>query len=562
MAMSGAVRAEDPMKCHCIRYTEVPRTSPLFLDYHYHYDRLAPFYNGSPFDLASYQAVAGSLPGSWSAERKALAEILERQNRAFGAGELTLANVRRLGEPGTFAVVTGQQVGLLSGPAFTLYKALSAIRLAQFLSHQGLPTVPVFWLATEDHDLEEVSKTAILNGDGNLVELRDPGERPALRSSVGYVKLTGAMTTALDQMEFTLAQAPASGPGEEGFRDRLLGDLRETYQSGTTWGHAFGAFLTRLFSRWGVVMIDPLDEGVHRLAAPVYGRALDQAEGLRARLKERSQELVRAGYHAQVHLGDDSTLLFLEREGNRLPIHRQAGSFSLDGSRPVELVELEALVDDRPILYSPNALFRPIVQDFLLPTVAYVAGPSEIAYWAQSQAIYPEFGRPMPVLFPRAAFTLVDRRTHKLMEKYRVGVEDAWQGEEHLGLKIAATGFAAGWSERLDQSEDDLRRLLERLRGDIESLDPTLLDTLKHAEEKMEYQMERLRGKITRAALQRSELLERHQQTLLRFLAPARDLQEREVGGIYFLARAGYELLDRLLERVHTNSSDHQVLEY
>jgi uncharacterized protein YllA (UPF0747 family) len=207
-------------------------------------------------------------------------------------------------------------------------------------------------------------------------------------------------------------------------------------------------------------------------------------------------------------------------------------------------------------------LLRPLIQDTLLPTLVYVAGPSELAYLGQAQVLYQAFGRPHPVVFPRAAFTLLDSRTDRLMEKYKLSLEDVWQGEGHLSQKIAATGFAEGWSERFDQGERDLDQLLHRLHEDIEKLDPTLLDTLQHAKEKMKYQMERLRGKLTRAALGRSELLARHEQALLRSLMPHKDLQERRVGGIYFLGRAGYELLDQLLGHIQTHCSDHQAIRY
>ena len=161
-----------------------------------------------------------------------------------------------------------------------------------------------------------------------------------------------------------------------------------------------------------------------------------------------------------------------------------------------------------------------------------------------------------------AGFTLVDSRTQRLLEKYRLSVEDVWLGEEHLSGRIAAAGLAEGWSERFAQSERDLAQLLDRLHQDIEKLDPTLVDTLQHVNEKMTYQMERLKGKLTRAALGRSELLRRHEQALLRFLTPHKDLQERRVGGIYFLGRAGYDLLDRLLAKTQTPCTDHHVLAY
>jgi bacillithiol synthase len=533
-------------------YSRVPKSSPLYLDYLYHFDRVAPFFNGSPFDISSYKAVADSLPVVGRA-REEVSEILTRQNQGFESGEATFESIRRLAKPGTLAVVTGQQVGLFSGPAFTLYKALTAVRLAQWLSEQGLPAVPVFWLATEDHDLEEVAQVAILDEQYQWVAFRDSGERPAPHSSVGSVRLSHEIRSTLDQLEALLSPAEP---------EHLLRDLRAAYVPGATWGQAFGRLMARLFARWGVVLVDSLDEDIHRLTAHIYGRALSESAGIHQSLQQRSRDLVRTGYHAQVHVGEDSTLVFWARDGNRRALHRRNGGFVLDESESVSLEQLRLGLEDRPLTFSASALLRPIVQDVLLPTVAYVAGPSELAYHGQAQVLYPFFGRPQPVIFPRAGFTLVNHRIQRLLEKYRLTVGDVWQGEERLRRKIAATGFAEGWSERLDQSERDLTALLERLRGDIQTLDPTLLDTLKRAEEKMKYQMERLRGKISHAALQRSEVLLRHAQSLMRYLMPNRELQEREVSGVYFLAQAGYDLLDRVLAQIRLNSSEHQIVTY
>ena len=217
------------MTATCIPYTQVPHSSALLTDYLYHYDRVSHFYSGSPYDPRSYQAVAAQIRKS-APDRGELAEILARQNRAFGCSEPTMANIQRLSEPGTFAIVTGQQVGLFSGPAFTLYKALTTVRLAQSLTEQGLPCVPVFWLATEDHDLEEVSQVTTLDEEFNVVPLRDSGNRPSPRSPVGEVRHTAEIVAALDQLETVLPD------GES--RSLLLKDLRECYVPGATWGRA------------------------------------------------------------------------------------------------------------------------------------------------------------------------------------------------------------------------------------------------------------------------------------------------------------------------------------
>lgn len=541
---------ETSMTLATIPYANVPRTTALHLDYVDRFDRVARFYGGSPDDLLSYQRVAAGIRSELSHRRK-LVEILIEQNQRFGCTAETEQSIRSLEKEDTFAVLTGQQVGLFSGPVFTLYKALTTVHLARRLTEQGVRCVPVFWLAAEDHDLEEVVRTAVLDKEGVLTPLEAPAERPAPDSPVGTVRLGAGISGVLDQLQNLLPAGEA--------RDHLMGDLRQCYAPGATWSEAFGRLIARLFGRFGVVLIDPLDARLHELASGVYRLAIEQAPRLRERLHERSRALVDAGYHAQVHVGEDSTLLFLTVNGGRHPLRQRGEWFEADGASTFP-AELERRIAATPLDFTPSALLRPVVQDSLLPTIACVPGPAELAYFAQCMAIYEEFGRPAPVLFPRAAFTLAERRLARLLEKYGATLEDVWQGENHLRRKLAAASLgtdADGWPKRLERGEEDLRKLFEDLRGSVERIDPTLLDSLTHTREKIEFHLERLRGKVSRAALDRSEILRRHEEELLRFLTPAGGLQERVVSGVYFVGRAGYGLLDALLGQIDEGLGRH-----
>jgi bacillithiol synthase len=568
-----------------IPYEEAPHTTRLFSDYVHDFERIRRFYGQSPFEFEGFQEVARQIEVRYK-DRPALAEILTQQNQAFGCSEPTFASIRRLTDSSVFAVVTGQQVGLFSGPAFTLYKALTAVRLAESLAEKGLTCVPVFWLATEDHDLDEVASTVVLDETGAIVLLSDAGIRAAPQSSVGRVRLSPEVTRTIDRLEEVF---PAC---EE--RDVLIRDLRQCYAPGVAWGRAFGSLMAKFFSRFGVVLVDPLDERLHHLARPAYERALRTSGDLRELLQNRSKNLIDSGYHAQVHTSDDSTLLFASPEGSRLALRQRDGSFYLEGGHARSATEMEQWIAARPQDFSPSALLRPVIQDTLLPTVAYVAGPAELAYFGQAQALYSEFGRAMPVLFPRAGFTLAEHKIARLLEKYHITLQDIWKGEEHLRRQIAAAAATDGsaaleqqpaggnsvelgspggsgsieapgggaWARRLASAEEVLKNLLAGLHADVKSIDPTLADAVRNSQEKMVYQLDRLKGKISRAAVQRSELLRRHEHDLLSFLMPAGKLQEREISGIYFLARAGYSLLDRLLREIPVNRAEHHLFVY
>jgi bacillithiol biosynthesis cysteine-adding enzyme BshC len=533
------------MECHCLAAHELPHTSKLYAAFLTKFERVERFYAHSP-DLEGARAAARDVKLD-SEVRRGVCEILREQDAAFGSGSDVERNVERLAA-GAVAVVTGQQVGLFGGPAYSFYKALTAIELAAELTKGGVAAVPVFWLASEDHDLAEINHCYWFSG-GGLQQLELQPEVNAAGRSVGRVPL-GSGVGPLVESATELLQ------GES--RDWVGAAVHESYTPRETFATAFGKLMARLLGGRGLVILDPLDARVHRLAAPVFAQALERREELIGGLLARAKELEKAGYDAQVKVTARSTLLFFEVEGQRLAL-RQNGEQLAAGSAKLAEVELRAALETSPESFSANALLRPVVQDSLLPTAAYVGGPAEIAYLAQAQVIYKRLLGRMPAVLPRAGFTLVDAHVAKLLQRYGLTLREVMAGRQGVRRKMELASLPARLVQQFDQGEKELTALLRKLRAPLGRLDRTLEGALDTAERKMLYQFLKLRGKAGRAENHRTGVLDRHERTLVDALFPHRAPQERTHSLLPWLARNGPTLLDEMASRAR-GGVQHQVL--
>ncbi len=479
--------------------------------------------------------------------RRGVTEILRRQNRAFGGDKAVDASLDRLAA-GAAAIVTGQQVGLFSGPSYTIYKAVTALRLAADLTAAGAPAVAIFWLAAEDHDLAEINH-CYWPARGEPARLELPPEGNA-KGRVGNVPLGDAVTALVER---------AGGMMEGPARKEVLSALAESYRPGETYSSAFGKLMARLFAGTGLILLDPMSAELHRLAAPIYRAALEQHGELTKDLVERSTALEKAGYHAQVKVGGENTLLFVDVAGERTPLRARDGGFAL-GRRTLSAAEAAKLLADAPEAFSPNALLRPVVQDSLLPTAAYIGGPAEIAYFAQASVVYQRLLARMPVILPRASFTLVEPHAARLLRKYGLELADLFRGQAHLRSKMEQVLLPADLAQRLSDGEKALRELLAGLREPIAKLDATLVGALETAENKILYQFGNLAGKAAHAVAQRSAVLDAHVSELMGSLYPRGELQERSLCFLPALAAQGMGLLEELVGRAAAGGAKHQVL--
>ena len=525
------------MESHCIPFREIPQTTKLFSTFLDDFSRVAGYY-AHP-SIAEGIAAAAREVRIDGAVRRGVVEVLREQNSRLGAnGKLDAAAARSLDRlaAGAVAIVTGQQVGLFSGPALSFYKALSIGRCAEEMAQRGTEAVPVFWLATEDHDLAEVNHSFWSTRSG-LVRHDLPIREEQAGRSAGEVVFGDEIQPLVNAAVETL-----EGPGGE----EIARALRESYTPGETYGSAFGKLMARLLAGRGIIFMDPLDVRLHQLAAPVFLRAVKDSDSLHDALLARSQELASAGFHAQVKVANDATPLCCNVDGRRQPVRSRDGGFVVGN---VEISRSQALeaIEKRPEDFSPAALLRPIVQDTLLPTAAYIGGPAEIAYLAQAQVIYKQFIGRMPAILPRASFTIVEPPIARFLSQYDLSISDILAGPQHLRAKMERKSLPATLSSRFDESEAAIRAMLKAYEEPLSRLDPTLLDALRGSEQKILHQIGQLKGKVARAEALRSGVLDRHERILLDSLYPHHALQERSLCLLPFLASQGLGLLDDLV---------------
>jgi bacillithiol biosynthesis cysteine-adding enzyme BshC len=544
---------ELPVKAQCLPFSQIPHTTRLFADFLAYSPNIHPFYPRPPH-VSEWLKDEGTKISYDSSRRERVTSILERQNKSWDASPKTLGNLDRL-RKGAAAVVTGQQVGLFGGPMFAIYKALTTVKLAEEATAAGVDAVPVFWLATYDHDLAEVNHVSLPRPDGTLQVLTTlshdvPG------APVSAVRLGDEILPLVDEARTLLGEC------------EVVEFLRESYRPGESLGTAFARLYARIFAEWGVILLDASDGELDRVAEPIFHAAIERADELDARLLERGEALDAAGYHQQVKVTSSSVLLFTMRQGARTPIHRRghgdAAEFVIgadDAAEKLSPAELLARISSSPELFSPNVLLRPIVEDYLLPTLAYTGGAAETAYFAQAGAVYEALlGRVTPII-PRFSATIVEPKMQRLIERHGITVPDLFSGPDALRRQLAERGLPQDLQAAFEDARKSLDSHLSNVKEKLVKLDRTLVDAAETARSKIEYQLERLHTQAARAEAQKGELVTRHAETLSQTLYPDKGLQERSIGGVYFLARHGREFLKQLHDTIQSDCHDHQILE-
>jgi len=523
--------------------------SPLYLDYLAGRPRVAPFLGDAGLDLDVLSAAAArtvALPRS----REAVSEALARQQRDRGA-ERAAQRAGSLADPDAVAVVTGQQAGLFGGPLFVLHKALATLAIARRLAeHSGRPVVPVFWVASEDHDFAEVRTVCVLDRDGAIRHLRyAPHEEPVGRPAFQIV-LDDTISRLVDE----LGQALPASPSHE----EVLGMVAECYRPGQTLSGAFARLLARVLP--DLVVLDPSDPALKAVAAPVLAREVRESSPSSRLARETGRDLLEAGYHQQVPVREGFLNLFVLEGRERHAVGLIGDGIEVRGigtrmTIPDTLRDIETALER----WSPNALLRPLTQDTLLPTAAYVGGPAEIAYHAQIGSVYAHFGVPRPALVPRPSVTLVEPAQARALEAEGLTLPDLAEDPEAIVARWAREAYP-----EVEAAFAHTRQSIEREMGEVEerlaAVDPTLRGAAASARGRTLHQVEGLHEKAMRALKKRDQGRVSRLRRTRDALFPGGSFQERGLGFLGTLTRHGPALVDELLERVDPFARGHQVV--
>jgi bacillithiol biosynthesis cysteine-adding enzyme BshC len=478
-----------------------------------------------------------------------------RQNEAFNAPPAAIAAAESLAQPNAVCAFTGQQAGLFGGPLYTIFKALTLLGWAEKLrSILNRPVVPVFWIASDDHDFEEVRWTGFPDLDNQVNRLSVSIE--------GFPERTPVSQLVLGESIRDVISALSEAQLKTEFSPDVAAALAEDYDPTRTMSEAFGRWLARLLGPLGLVMFDPSDRAAKALFKPLIKQELEGHSDTAAALSEMNQRINEAGYEQQVAHPANHTHLFYNHEGRHAVKTDDDGTMRVDAEESSHSVaEWVQRLDTHPESFSPGVLLRPVAQSRLFPVVSVVCGPSEIAYWAQSRALFDRFETPMPVVLPRSRATIVEAKNRKKIEALGHDVTEFFGDIEALINAHFERSFPTDLEQVFDQERVDCRERIGQLRAKVVAFEPTLDKTFEVSAGRVDSTWEHLKKKVFQAHKRKGDEIRARFYQLAAHLRPEGKPQERVFGVTYFLNKYGFGFINTVKEQLEIGTPDHQIIE-
>ena len=538
-------------KIEALPFERLSNQSRLFIDFQNQSKSLRDFYPNR--NSLSYAETALA---NYEGDREKLCDFLRRENIAYDAESKTLENIEALRDETCVAVITGQQAGLYGGPIYTIYKALTAVRYSAWLRENGVNAVPVFWIASEDHDFDEIKKTFVIDEEGDLRKIENSPAIKVESPPIGHIKVDSSIDVTNKELLDYL--------GKTQFTYQTSEIVNSCYNDSENFGSSFAKLLVKLLKDTGLIFVSPLNEGIRRISAPIVERAIESSEKIVASLLTRNTELQRAGYHSQVFVEKDFfPFFYIDDSGTRNALRfneDQTKIVSVDSKFEFDIRELADLARETPEKLSPNALMRPIVQDYIFPTAKYFGGGAEIAYFAQNSIIYDVLDRPVTPIEHRASFTIIEPRHGRTLEKYELEFEELFAGEDEISARIVERYLNPETASIFDHVDGLINDELVRLKISLSKTDPTLSESLTKRKEKIVWHIGALRKKYHRVEIEKNAVIKRRLENLFEGALPRGVLQERTLNPLYFFNKYGENFVSWVYDAIDSEGKNHQIL--
>lgn len=530
---------------------QLPWTRPFAVAYAHDFSSIATFFAGNPAQPDAWRDAIARVTRA-PRDRRAIVLALARQLAARNAPVPARQAADRLADPAAVAVVTGQQAGLFGGPLYTLLKAITAIQLArEAASAHGVPVIPVFWVAGEDHDWLEVRTARVLDAEFSRREVTLPDLPGAGVRPVDALVLDEPIEDAIRALEAAL-------PATE-FKADVVARLRTHYRPGVSMARAFACWLDDLLGAHGLVVFEGSDPDAKSIVADLFAREMADPARSVSLVASACTDLRARGLEPQVEPAEDGTTLFYLDATGRHAIKRKGHRLSI-GGRERSAADLSAEAAAHPERFSPNVLLRSVVQDRLFPTICYVGGPAEIAYQAELGGIYHAQGVERPLLCPRASATLIDSAAAKFLDRPDVIFGRLQpQNESFLNL-LLANQMPPALERGLDEAAREVRDQLDRVRAALATVDPTLVGAADTTRDRMLDSLTQLQGKVVQASKRKDDTLRRQFLRTQALVFPGGHPQERDLSVAFFVSRHGPALVDRLVDGLPHDGTSHYLV--
>jgi bacillithiol biosynthesis cysteine-adding enzyme BshC len=538
-----------------INFGDIPGNQNLFLDYIYEFENVQEYYKHNFRNKDSYVNLFKSISASRKDKQYNLSAIINNQYSSLQSiSNKTVRNIELIDKEKTITVVTGQQLGILGGPLYTIYKIITAIRLANQLTerYDEFKFVPVFWLEGDDHDFNEVRSINLFDNENQVINIgyKEVIDDDDAKQSIGKINFDEALNEFFSKYESSLRDSD--------FKIELLTKLKECYQVGKSFKQSFKEFIYWLFDEYGLVIFDPQDVEVKSLLKPIFKKEVNDFAIHAQKLIQVSAKLEEL-YHAQVKVKPVN--LFYHTDEGRYSVEPVEDIFKLRRKRK-QFTKDEILteIENFPDKFSPNVLLRPICQDFLFPTGFYIGGPSEIAYFAQVTPLYDFYNIVSPIIFPRSSATILEKNVASGLDKYDLSMNDIFLGLDELKEKVIASLSENNIEIAFEEASKEIELTFDKIKENLFAIDKTLVDSSGRYKDRIMSSIAELKSKATKAQETKHETTIRQLTRLSNLLYPLGNLQEREINFTYFYNKYGKDFIRKVYDDISVSEFEHQVI--